>query len=157
MALSDPSVHSGETPRAIMAPSTFHSPALKRGQRMDHRILLQAIHKPHPQASLASIRRPFLVKRTLGRHPYTNIFDEIAEDRPVAKRALRGFVWISDPVKTCAWQRRRASRIVVFRPKKKLNARRGAAMLNSLLKRALGLERTVVEGVRIEGDSIRLC
>lgn len=27
-------------------------------------------------------------------------------------------------------------------------------MLNSLLKRALGLERTVVEGVRIEGDSI---
>lgn len=30
-------------------------------------------------------------------------------------------------------------------------------MLNSLLKRAIGLERTVVEGVRIEGDSIRLC
>lgn len=27
-------------------------------------------------------------------------------------------------------------------------------MLNSLLKRALGLERTVVEGARIEGDSI---
>ena len=27
-------------------------------------------------------------------------------------------------------------------------------MLNSLLKRALGLERTVIEGARIEGDSI---
>lgn len=27
-------------------------------------------------------------------------------------------------------------------------------MLNSLLKRTLGLERTVVEGARIEGDSI---